>query len=99
MRVNIEYLYFTLAVSFLKDIAHAASKDYYKILGVDRTASERNIKKAFRKLAVKYHPDKNKSPDAEKKFRDIAEGTFFLFLIFLVQFQQLGCLKNTRAAA
>lgn len=77
MRFNMECLYFTLAVWFLKDIAHAASKDYYKILGVDRIASERQIKKSFRKLAVKYHPDKNKSPDAEKKFRDIAEGIYF----------------------
>ena len=51
-----------------------AGKDYYKILGVDRNASDRKIKKAFRKLAIKYHPDKNKSPDAEAKFREIAEG-------------------------
>lgn len=50
------------------------AKDYYKILGVPRDANERQIKKAFRKLAVKYHPDKNKAKDAEAKFREIAEG-------------------------
>jgi preprotein translocase subunit Sec63 len=55
----------------------AAGKDYYKILGVPRDASESQIKKAFRKLAVKYHPDKIKDGDkkeAEAKFIEIAEG-------------------------
>jgi len=74
MRINIDYLYLTLACTLLKDIALAASKDYYKILGIEKKATEREIKKAFRKLAVKYHPDKNKAPDAEKIFREIAEA-------------------------
>ena len=51
-----------------------AKKDYYDILGVPKEATERQIKKAFHKLAMRYHPDKNKSPDAEMKFREIAEG-------------------------
>ncbi|XP_067855686.1 dnaJ homolog subfamily B member 9-like [Heptranchias perlo] len=51
-----------------------AKKDYYDILGVPKNASDRQIKKAFHKLAMKYHPDKNKSPDAEAKFREIAEA-------------------------
>ncbi|KAG8012787.1 Dynamin-1-like protein [Nibea albiflora] len=51
-----------------------AKKDYYDILGVPRDATERQIKKAFHKLAMTYHPDKNKSPDAEGKFREIAEA-------------------------
>lgn len=57
-----------------------AQKDYYEILGVPKDASERQIKKAFHKLAMKYHPDKNKSPDAEAKFREIAEGVFNVLL-------------------
>lgn len=53
-----------------------ADKDYYEILGVPKDASDRQIKKSFHKLAMRYHPDKNKSPDAEAKFREIAEGEF-----------------------
>ena len=48
--------------------------DYYKVLGVSRDASEKEIKKAFRKLAVQYHPDKNSDPDARLKFEKIANG-------------------------
>ncbi|XP_042259473.1 dnaJ homolog subfamily B member 9-like [Thunnus albacares] len=51
-----------------------AKRDYYDILGVPKDASERQIKKAFHKLALKYHPDRNKGPDAEAKFREIAEA-------------------------
>ncbi len=50
-------------------------KDYYKILGVDKKASQAEIKKAYRKLAVKYHPDKTKGDKAlEEKFKDINEA-------------------------
>ena len=49
-------------------------KDYYKILGVDRDATEAKIKSAYRKLARQYHPDVNKAPDAVNKFKDINEA-------------------------
>jgi len=49
-------------------------KDYYAILGVDRGASPDDIKKAYRKLARKYHPDVSKEPNAEEKFKEMAEA-------------------------
>jgi len=49
-------------------------KDFYKILGVSKTASADDIKKSYRKLAVEFHPDKNKSKEAEEKFKEINEA-------------------------
>ena len=48
--------------------------DYYEVLGVARGDSEEEIKKAFRRKAMEYHPDRNKNPDAEEKFKDINEA-------------------------
>lgn len=60
---------------FLSEVLPAASEtSYYDTLNVEPTATYSQIKKNFRKLAIKYHPDKNKSADAEKTFREIAEG-------------------------
>jgi DnaJ-class molecular chaperone len=52
----------------------SAKRDYYEILGLDKSASEADIKSAYRKAALKYHPDRNKAADAEEKFKEINEA-------------------------
>ena len=52
----------------------ASKRDYYEILGVSKTASSEEIKDAYRKLAMQYHPDRNKAPEAEEKFKEISEA-------------------------
>ena len=49
-------------------------RDYYEVLGVPRDASEDELKRAYRKLAMQHHPDRNKQPDAAEKFKELAEA-------------------------
>ena len=49
-------------------------RDYYEVLGVDKGASEKDIKSAYRKLAMKYHPDRSDAPGAEDKFKEVSEA-------------------------
>ena len=55
--------------------ADSTKRDYYEVLGIDKNASEAEIKSAFRKKAKEFHPDLNKdNPDAEAKFKEVQEA-------------------------
>ncbi len=60
-----------------------AGRDFYKILGVDRTASKQQIKKAFREISKKYHPDKNDDKAAQEKYIEYSEGNSLSWFIGL----------------
>lgn len=51
-----------------------SKRDYYDILGVQRNATKDEIKNEYRKLALKYHPDRNKEPGAEERFKEVSEA-------------------------
>jgi molecular chaperone DnaJ len=55
-------------------MATTTQRDYYEVLGVAHDADDKTIKKAFRRLALRYHPDRSKEPDAEARFKEIAEA-------------------------
>ena len=49
-------------------------KDYYQVMGIERDATQDQVKRAYRKLARKYHPDVSKEPDAEAGFKEVGEA-------------------------
>ena len=51
-----------------------SKRDYYDVMGIGRDASDEDIKRAFRKLALEYHPDRNKKVGAEERFKEINEA-------------------------
>ena len=61
-------------------------KQFIYHLAVDRSASEATIKKAYKKLSRKYHPDKNKDPGAEEKFVEVAHGTLLDLMTKVARF-------------
>jgi len=52
----------------------AEKRDYYEVLGVEKGADKKEIKKAYRKLAMKYHPDVSEDPESGDKFKEISEA-------------------------
>lgn len=68
-----QFIFFTtFALALL--CAALADADYYKVLGVSKKVTQSELKKAYRKLSLKYHPDKNPSEEASAKFAEIANA-------------------------
>ena len=55
-------------------MSSTSARDFYDVLGVRKDATKDDIKAAYRRLALQYHPDRNKSPEAEEKFKEISEA-------------------------
>ncbi len=72
---NDDYIHLRFAFILVKVIIMSSNKrDYYEVLGVNRNATEKDLKSSFRKLALQYHPDKNPDPAASDKFKEISEA-------------------------
>jgi len=86
-----------------------AKRDFYEILGVSKSANEKEIKKAYRKVAMKFHPDKNPdNKEAESKFKEAAEAYEIMFLekvaeahlnLFLVDVEEIRVVAKANEVA
>jgi DnaJ-related protein SCJ1 len=73
-----------VAILFCLVISGESGADFYQVLGVPRSATKRQIKKAYKELAIKYHPDKNQGDkSAQEKFVQLAHGTNSFLLLAL----------------
>jgi len=70
-------------------------KDYYEILGVTKDCSEDDVKRAYKKLALKYHPDKNKAPGATEAFKGTIKWQLVCVLSICHRFSVKGLVKDT----
>lgn len=83
-------LLLSVLLGLLATMVIAAGADYYKVLGVGRSATVKEIKKQYKVLSKKYHPDKNPgNKEAADKFVEVAAGTFF-FLFYCVNCSNQG---------
>ena len=77
-RMKVSSLHLSI-LAFCLFVSEIEAKDYYKVLGINKKATEKEVKKAFREKAKLLHPDKNDSPDAEQQFRELAEGMYHFY--------------------
>lgn len=79
-------------LAFLLFLQFTLAADLYKVLDIHKSASEKDIRHAYKKLSRKFHPDKNKDPGAEDKFVEIAHGQRkrpLVYIIYLSRHRQL----------
>ena len=96
-KLSLFVLMVTIFLAFLPPLQCDEHEDYYQLLGVPRDASEKDIKKVFRKLAIQYHPDKNPNPDARVKFEKIANGKKLFVVVSYLDFKTSPLFSEKKA--
>lgn len=72
--MKLNWVFVFLVCSLALVLVDASSQDPYSLLGVSRSSSSAEIKRAYKKLAMQWHPDKNESPDASERFMQISQA-------------------------